>query len=105
MESETGRGAIANKELGADCVARARMFFNRKDYDLASAEPPTFALLPHDEMVDTLRPDYVAMTAMIFRPVPNFDLVLESVRRLETLLTRQKADVQPPACSPSVLEK
>lgn len=86
MESETGRRAIANKELGADCVAHARMFFNRKDYDLASAEPPIFALLPHDEMVDTLRRDYVAMTAMIFGPVPNFDLVLESVRRLETLL-------------------
>lgn len=37
MESETGRRAIANKELGADCAAHARMFFNRKDYDLASA--------------------------------------------------------------------
>ncbi|CAH2402301.1 nucleotidyl transferase AbiEii/AbiGii toxin family protein [Mesorhizobium escarrei] len=51
MESETGRRAIANRDLGTDCVAHARMFFNRKDYDLASAEPPTFALLPHDEMV------------------------------------------------------
>ena len=41
MKSETGRLAIANKDLGADCVAHACMFFNRKDYDLASAEPPT----------------------------------------------------------------
>ncbi|QPC95679.1 hypothetical protein [Mesorhizobium sp. INR15] len=46
MESETGRRAMANRDLGADCVAHARMFFNRKEYDRASAEPPTFALLP-----------------------------------------------------------
>lgn len=90
MGSETGRRAIANRDLGADCVAHARMFFNRKDYDLASAEPPTFALLPHDEMVDALRRDYVAMAAMIFGPVPNFNLVLESVRQLETLLSAPK---------------
>ncbi|MER9235851.1 nucleotidyl transferase AbiEii/AbiGii toxin family protein [Mesorhizobium sp. M0622] len=86
MESEIGRRAIANKDIGADCVAHARMFFNRKDYDLATAQPPTFALLPHDGMIDALRRDYVAMSAMIFGPVPNFDLVIESVQRLETLL-------------------
>jgi len=86
MESETGRRAIANRVLGADCVAHARRFFSRKDYDLASAEPPPFALLPHDGMVDALRRDCVAMTFMIFGPVPNFDLVIESVQRLETLL-------------------
>ncbi|MER8996051.1 hypothetical protein [Mesorhizobium sp. M0678] len=62
------------------------MFFNRKDYGLASADPPTFALLPHDGMIDALRRDYVAISAVIFGFVPNFDLVLESVRRLETLL-------------------
>ncbi|MEO5755347.1 MAG: nucleotidyl transferase AbiEii/AbiGii toxin family protein [Mesorhizobium sp.] len=86
MESETGRRAIADGDLGADCVAHARMFFNRKDYDLASAEPPTFAILPHDEMVDALRRDYVAMAEMIFGPVPNFGLVLQSVQRLEIQL-------------------
>ncbi|UVK49732.1 nucleotidyl transferase AbiEii/AbiGii toxin family protein (plasmid) [Mesorhizobium sp. AR02] len=90
MGSETGRRAFANRDLGAACVAHARMFFNRKDYDLASAEPPTFALLPNDEMVDALRRDYVAMAAMIFGPVPNFNLVLESVRQLETLLNAPK---------------
>jgi hypothetical protein len=42
------------------------MFFNRKDYCLASADPPTFALPPHDGMIDTLRRDYVAMSAGIF---------------------------------------
>ena len=86
MDSERGRAAIGDRTLGADCVAHARMFFDRKDYDLASAEAPTFALSPHDGMVDALRRDYAAMTAMIFGPAPEFTSVLESVAELEYLL-------------------
>jgi hypothetical protein len=86
MESEEGVRAIADRALGIDCVAHARMFFDRPDYDLASAVPPSFALAPHDAMIDALRRDYGAMAAMIFGPPPNFDLVLESVSRLETML-------------------
>ena len=88
MESDVGRRALANRVLGADCVAHARMFFNRADYDLASAQPPSFAVLPHDGMVDALRRDYGAMAAMIFGPAPEFDQVLGSVVRLERLLNR-----------------
>jgi hypothetical protein len=84
MESAAGDLASADLQLGADCVAHARMFFDRSDYDLASAQPPTFALAPHDEMVDSLRRDYVAMSAMIFGPPPAFDDVMESVSELET---------------------
>jgi hypothetical protein len=86
MDSERGRAAIGDKALEADCVAHAGMFFDRKDYDLASAAPPTFALLPHDGMVDALRRDYAAMTAMIFGSAPEFTAVLESVAQLEDLL-------------------
>jgi Nucleotidyl transferase AbiEii toxin, Type IV TA system len=91
MESDVGRRALLDRELGADCVAHARMFFNRPDYDLASAQPPSFAVLPHDGMVDALRRDYRAMTAMIFGPAPEFDLVLNSIARLETLLNAPEA--------------
>ncbi|MGO4869171.1 MAG: nucleotidyl transferase AbiEii/AbiGii toxin family protein [Roseiarcus sp.] len=96
MESAVGRRALANRALGADCVAHALMFFNRPDYDLASAQPPTFAVLPRDDMVDALRRDYGAMAAMLFGPAPEFDQVLKSVARLETLLNapgEEAADV------------
>jgi len=86
MESDVGRRALSNRGLGVDCVAHARMFFNRPDYDLASARSPSFAVLPHDGMVDALRRDYVAMAAMIFGPTPDFDQVLESVAGLEIFL-------------------
>jgi hypothetical protein len=62
--------ASANMELGADCVAHVRMFFNRPDFDLASAAPGSFALMPRDGMIDQLRTDYRAMSGMIFGEPP-----------------------------------
>ncbi len=91
METEVGRRAVSNIALGADCVAHARMFFDRPDYDLASARAPSFAVLPHDGMVDALRRDYAAMAAMIFGPVPAFELVLGSVARLDELVNSPAA--------------
>jgi hypothetical protein len=41
-----GEAALANPALGADCVAHARMFFNRPDFGFASAVAPTFRALP-----------------------------------------------------------
>jgi hypothetical protein len=86
MASEAGRSAIANPELGADCVAHARMFFDRPDFDIASATPPTFALTPEGEMYDDLRRDYAAMTGMIFGAAPAFEAVIESVAALQIAL-------------------
>ncbi|RTL75875.1 MAG: nucleotidyl transferase AbiEii/AbiGii toxin family protein [Bradyrhizobiaceae bacterium] len=90
-QAPVGTGAAADTDLGADCVAHARMFFNRPDFDLASAAPGSFALIPHDGMVDQLRTDYRAMRGMIFGEPPAFDDVLASVAALE-----QKLNQAPP---------
>jgi hypothetical protein len=86
-----GATAIADPVLGADCVAHARMFFNRPDFDLASAAPGSFALAPHDSMVEQLRVDYRAMQGMIFGDPPDFEAVLDSVSSLETRLNKNGA--------------
>lgn len=86
MASEAGARALANLALGADCVAHARVFFNRPDFDLASAVAPTFALCPEGTMYDNLRRDYAAMSTMIFGAPPHFDDVIASVAALETRL-------------------
>jgi hypothetical protein len=78
--------AIGDTALGADCVAHARMFFNRSDFDLASAASGSFALALHDAMIEQLRVDYRAMQGMIFGDPPNFEAVLESISSLETRL-------------------
>ena len=86
MQSDVGKNAIANPALGADCVLHARMFFNRPDFDLASAAPTTFALVPEGAMYDDLRRDYAAMTGMIFGTPPAFEAVIESVAELEAAI-------------------
>lgn len=86
MKSDAGRQAIANPALGEDCVAHARMFFDRPDFDLASAASPTFALMPEGAMYEDLRRDYAAMTGMIFGAPPAFEDVIESVAELQAAL-------------------
>ena len=83
MTSPLGAEAIKDLNLGADCVAHARMFFNRPDFDLASAHPPTFTLPPEREMYDDRRRDYAAMTTMIFGEPPAFDAIVETIADVE----------------------
>lgn len=92
LPTQAGASAIEDPELGADCVAHARMFFNRPDFDLASAAPGSFALAPHDEMIEQLRVDYRAMTGMIFGDPPRFEAVLESVTALEARLNKRAGE-------------
>ncbi len=91
MAAGTGASALANPELGRDCVAHARMFFNSRDLDLAHAEPGSFSLTPTDAMIADLRRDYAAMAGMIFGDVPHFDAVLETVDMLQRSLNEPAA--------------
>lgn len=86
LASEMGRRAANDLEMAQDCVRHARMFFNRPDLDLASAVPGSFALMPHDTMLDVLRRDYEAMAGMVFGPIPPMDAVLASISDLEHIL-------------------
>lgn len=88
-QEAVGATAAGDLDLGADCVAHARMFFNRPHFDLASAVPGRLALMPHDGMVDQLRTDYRAMTGMIFGEPPTFDDVLASIQALEEKLNEK----------------
>lgn len=83
IQSEVGEAALANRALGEDCMAHARLFFNRPDFDLASAQSPTYALLPEGTMIDGLRQDYGAMSTMIFGEPPDFDAVMKAIAELE----------------------
>lgn len=86
LQSETGRAAVANLALGEDCVAHARIFFDRPDYDLKSAHPLTFARCPEGDMAGALRQDYRAISAMIFGDPPPFDAIIEEIAALEKTL-------------------
>ncbi len=83
LRSDMGTAALADAALGADCVRHARMFFNRPDYDLASARAGSYALSPVPGMTDALERDYRAMVGMIFGAPPKFEEILESIGAIE----------------------
>jgi hypothetical protein len=86
LASEIGQKATEDVEMAEDCVRHARMFFNRTDFDLASAVPGSFALTPHDGMLADLRRDYVAMSGMVFGPIPTVDEIVAAISKLERRL-------------------
>jgi hypothetical protein len=88
LTSEAGQAALADKTLAKDCVAHARMFFNRPDFDLASARPGSFAIKPAPNMAEALRRDYANTKAMIFGTAPEFDTVMASMAALESAANR-----------------
>ena len=81
-----GMRAVKDFALGADCVAHARTFFSRPDFDLKSAEPGTFKLVPTGEMKERLKRDYENMQAMIFGAAPRGDGVIASLEELQHAL-------------------
>jgi len=89
VSTAVGQAAVADPELGADCVRHARMFFNRPDFDLASAKQGSFALVPTDEMRNALRRDYAATETMIFGVAPSFDEVIASIEHIATTVNKQ----------------
>ncbi|RWO03234.1 MAG: nucleotidyl transferase AbiEii/AbiGii toxin family protein, partial [Mesorhizobium sp.] len=90
MQSDTGKAALADLNLGADCVRHARMFFDRPGYDLASAVPGSFAIEPVPGMIDALARDYANTTAMIFGAAPSFDDIMASAGQIEKRLNGGK---------------
>jgi hypothetical protein len=64
------------------------MFFDRPDFDLASAKPGTFAITPNPDMLGLLRRDYAQTTFMIFGVAPSFDEIMASVAEIDATANR-----------------
>ncbi|MDX3810187.1 MAG: nucleotidyl transferase AbiEii/AbiGii toxin family protein [Bosea sp. (in: a-proteobacteria)] len=88
FNSDVGRAALSDAALGADCVRHAMMFFNRPDYDLASAVTGSFSLMPTAAMIAPLGRDYENMTPMIFGEAPRFEDILSSIEAIERAANR-----------------
>ena len=86
--SAVGQSAAADLSLGDDCVRHAKMFFDRKDLDLASAKQGSFAIAPAGPMLAALEEDYARMRGMIFGAPPAFAEVMASVNAIHGVVNR-----------------
>lgn len=86
LGSDIGSKAIADLELGADCLRHRRAFFPAAKGGSSEAGPGTFRLMPTEAMLPTLREDYARMGRMIFGEPPGFEDVMGSIREIERRL-------------------
>jgi len=75
--------ALADISLLQDVVNFKQRFYPSPWACYEDAKPGTFRLIPADKRATELRRDYRDMAAMIFGQSPDFDFVMDTLRRLE----------------------
>lgn len=88
VETAKGKAALADLELGKDVVAHAKTFFNWPAFNLDSAKPGGFSLMPTEDMAARLISDYKNTEVMIFGETPTLESILKSIAILEEQLNR-----------------
>jgi hypothetical protein len=91
VESDVAGRAISDVDLATDCARHARLFFGSPDLGLDKACAGSFMLTPVEGMLSDLRRDFERMAGMIIGPVPGFEQVMDSIRRLESRINRPGA--------------
>ena len=80
--------ALANDALRARVVVWKSRFFARSWARYALAQPGTFRLAPPAARMAELARDYQEMRDMFPDPSPSFDVILETLNRLEAWINR-----------------
>jgi len=82
LNSAVGGAAMAAENLATDCVRHARLFFNRPDFDLVSAQRGSWVIEPSAGMLERLRGDYAKTIPMILGAAPTFEEIMSSMKKL-----------------------
>jgi hypothetical protein len=72
----------SHENLGIDCVRHAKLFFDRPDFDLASAQRGSWAIEPSVGMLERLQADYAKTIPMIFGTAPKFKEIMASMKKI-----------------------
>jgi hypothetical protein len=86
--STTKDASLADLALLRDVVTFKRRFYPSRWARYEDAKPGTFKLVPAEARVGELRRDYRDMAIMIFGDVPEFDLIIETLRYMENEINR-----------------
>ena len=89
LNSAAGQAALAAENLAIDRVRHARLFFNRPDFDLASAQPGSWAIEPSVGMLERLQADYAKTTPMIFGTAPKFEEIITSIKKINDSINKK----------------
>jgi hypothetical protein len=88
LNSAVGTAALAAENLATDCVRHARLFFDRPDFDLASAKRGSWVIEPSAGMLGRLRVDYEKTMPMIFGRAPAFEEIMASMKKINESINK-----------------
>ncbi|MGH7892044.1 MAG: nucleotidyl transferase AbiEii/AbiGii toxin family protein, partial [Thermodesulfobacteriota bacterium] len=86
LDSETGTNALNDLTLLENVVTFKKRFYPSGWANYDAAMPKTIKLIPPKEAIDVLKADYASMKEMIFGEYPDFDTIIESLRKFEKRL-------------------
>jgi hypothetical protein len=82
VNSAVGGAVLAAENFAVDCVRHARLFFDRPDFDLASAQRGSWVIEPSSGMLERLQADYAKTIPMIFGAAPMFEEIMASMKKI-----------------------
>lgn len=83
-----GKAAIEDSDLLAQVVAHKQHFFREAAAQYELAKRGTLRLVPHAKLEEELRKDHAGMREMFFGNHPDFDEVMDQLRKLESELNK-----------------
>jgi hypothetical protein len=89
LNSAAGDAALVAENLAIDCVRHAKLFFDRPDFDLASAQRGSWAIEPSVGMLERLQADYAKTIPMIFGTAPKFEEMMASMKKINDSINQK----------------
>jgi Nucleotidyl transferase AbiEii toxin, Type IV TA system len=89
-KTDIGSSAILNDHLREDVLQHRKLLFNSPWMKLDEAIPGSISLVPENHFLKELRDDYQLMQGMMLGDAPDFDEIIEELKRLETLINDPK---------------
>ncbi len=85
-KTEIGSSAVSDNQLREDVLQHRKLLFNSPWMKLDEATPGSISLVPDSQFLKALKADYLSMQGMMLGDAPDFDEIIEELKRLETLI-------------------
>jgi Nucleotidyl transferase AbiEii toxin, Type IV TA system len=85
-KTDIGSSAVLDNQLREDVLQHRKLLFNSAWMKLDEATPGSISLVPDSQFLKALKADYLSMQGMMLGDAPDFDQIMEELKRLETLI-------------------
>ncbi len=85
-KTDIGASAVLDNPLREDVLQHRKSLFNSAWMKLDEATPGSISLVPDSQFLKALKADYLSMQGMMLGDAPDFNEIIQELKRLETLI-------------------